>query len=311
MNREQQQHLFNLFAACSDNSITAQEHEELMQWLRDHPIARRMWFIHQDMELGLRNQRDTLMVDSSRARTWPLWAPFAATAVGLVIGLFSTSLVYAYFSPGVRKALTLLEENFEFGTAPLVTGTPGEAGYWSGDHSEVVGEQQGVKPKNGSRMLRFLRADFEGKGNLQPSRTSSLLRLVDLRPYRHEFQDGSVVAELSAMLNSSVLPIDRSYFGFVQIHALDAATAATVNEQHWTELNSSAIALTRSAGVELDRIPSTWQRIDCEQRVPAHTDFLLIEIGLKQMPMTRLPAEFADQYLDEVRLSLVRRPLLP
>jgi hypothetical protein len=160
-------------------------------------------------------------------------------------------------------------------------------------------------------MLRFLSADYEGKSNAGPSRTASVWRLVDLRPYRREFADGGAVAQLSAVLNAQAFSQDRRYLGFVQIHALDAEMAVALKEQHWTELNASSLALTRSAGVALDRDPATWQRIDCEQRLPGNADFLLIEIGLKQMPKTSQSAEFAGHYLDDVRLTLARRPLLP
>jgi hypothetical protein len=193
----------------------------------------------------------------------------------------------------------------------LVTGVPIEAGKWSGDFTEIVGEQEGVRPAKGGKMLRFLSADYEGKSNAGPSRTASVWRLVDLRPYRREFGDGGAVAQLSAVLNSQAFPQGRSYLGFVQIHALDAEMAVALKERHWTELNASSLALTRSAGVALDRDPATWQRIDCEQRLPGNADFLLIEIGLKQMPKTSQSAEFAGHFLDDVRLTLARRPLLP
>ena len=228
-----------------------------------------------------------------------------------MIGLFSASLVFAYIAPSFKKALTLLQESFETGATPLVTGIPIEPGHWSGDYSDVVGEDEEVKPRKGEKMLRFLRADFEGKSNLQPSRTSSIWRLVDLRPYRHEFGDGGAVAQLSAVFNAQEFPQGRSYFEFVQIHALDAAMAAALKDRDWTELNSSSLALARSAAVELDRDPATWQRIDCEQRIPGHADFLLIEIGLMQMPKTSQSAEFVVHLLDDVTLTPARSRLLP
>ncbi|MEQ1829313.1 MAG: hypothetical protein ABL921_25335 [Pirellula sp.] len=311
MNCNKQMRLFQLFAAKSDDSITANEHEELQQFLRNDAIARRMWFLHQDIELGLRAQMRTTSDEPACPQPRRQWRPFAATAAGVMIGLFSASLVYAYITPSFKKVMTLLQESFETGSTPLVTGIPIEPGYWSGDYSDVVGEDEELKPKKGKKMLRFMRADFEGKSNLQPSRTSSIWRLVDLRPYRHEFGDGGAVAQLSAVFNAQEFPQGRSYFEFVQIHALDAAMAAALKERDWTELNASSLALARSAAVELDRDPATWQRIDCEHRVPGHADFLLIEIGLKQMPKTNQSAEFAGHYLDDVRLKLARRPLLP
>ncbi len=249
--------------------------------------------------------------ESRRWTGWLSWRPLTAAAAGIVFGMFCTSVVFAYVAPSLGKAMTVLQEGFESGPAPLVTGAPIEAGKWSGDFTEIVGEQEGVRPANGGKMLRFLSADYEGKSNASPSRTASVWRLVDLRPYRREFADGGAVAQLSAALNAQAFPQDRSYFEFLQIHALDTAMVAALKQRHRTEVNNSSLALTRSAGVELDRDPATWQRIDCEQRLPGNADLLLIEIGLKQMPKTNQSAEFAGHYLDDVRLTLARRPLLP
>jgi hypothetical protein len=250
-------------------------------------------------------------VESRPSSRWLSWRPLTAAAAGIVLGMFCTSVVFAYVAPSLGKVITLLQESFESGPAPLVTGVPVEPGRWSGDFTEIVGERLGVRPANVGKMLRFLSADYEGKSNAGPSRTASVWRLVDLRPYRREFADGGAVAQLSAVLNAQAFSQDRRYLGFVQIHALDAEMAVALKEQHWTELNASSLPLTRSAGVALDRDPATWQRIDCEQRLPGNADFLLIEIGLKQMPKTSQSAEFAGHYLDDVRLTLARRPLLP
>lgn len=50
MNSDKQKRLIELFAAKTDDSITANEHEELQQFLRSDAIARRMWFLHKDIE---------------------------------------------------------------------------------------------------------------------------------------------------------------------------------------------------------------------------------------------------------------------
>ena len=89
--------------------------------------------------------------------------PLAAAAAGLVIGLFSASMLFAYMSGAGGKTISLLQEGFEAGNSPAVTGWPTSPGYWSGDYSTVLGENQGVKPAGGKKMLQFLRSDYEGK----------------------------------------------------------------------------------------------------------------------------------------------------
>lgn len=243
--------------------------------------------------------------------SWLSRRSLVATLLGVVFGGLCTSVIFAYVAPAFDKSLALLQESFESGAAPDAAGWPKEMGKWSGDYTEIVGDQEGVKPAIGKKMLRFLSAEYEGKSDPGPSRTASIWRLVDLRPHRNVFADGGAVAQLTAVFNAQAFPQDRRYFEFVQLHALDATTAEALKDRDSTELNSSSLALTRSAGVELDRDSATWQRIDCEQRLPGNADFLLIEIGLKQMPKTSQSAEFAGHYVDDVRLTLARRPLLP
>jgi hypothetical protein len=311
--------LDGLLSRAADEAATAEEWRELEAMLAVDPAARRRYVQMMDLHVELRTRHTaaispeaTHSLPSSRGSlAWFSRHPLTAAAAGILFGMFCTSVVLAYVAPSFGKVRTLLQDGFESGTAPDVVGLPREIEKWSGDYSEIVGEQEGVKPAIGEKMLRFLGADYEGKSNAGPSRTASIWRLVDLRPHRGTFADGNVVAQLTAVFNAQTFPQGRSYFEFVQIHALDAATAAALKERDSTELNSSSLALTRSAGVELDRDPATWQRIDCEQRLPGNADYLLIEIGLKQMPKTSQSAEFAGHYVDDVRLTLTRRPLLP
>lgn len=60
MRPEQQSRLLNLFVACSRETVTEAEFRELQAVLRTDADARRLWFLHQDLELGLR--RLTLVV---------------------------------------------------------------------------------------------------------------------------------------------------------------------------------------------------------------------------------------------------------
>lgn len=63
MTPEQQSRLLDLFVACSQETVTEAEHQELQAVLRTDADARRLWFLHQDLELGLR--RLTLVVQET------------------------------------------------------------------------------------------------------------------------------------------------------------------------------------------------------------------------------------------------------
>ena len=54
MTLDQQNHLLELFTAFSQGTLTEGEHQELQAVLRTDVEARRFWFLHQDLELGLK-----------------------------------------------------------------------------------------------------------------------------------------------------------------------------------------------------------------------------------------------------------------
>lgn len=153
---------------------------------------------------------------------WLQWRPLASAAAGTVIGLVCASVAWAYVAPSLGKVITLLQESFESGPAPLVTGVPIEPGRWSGDYSEIVGEQSGVKPESGKKMLRFLRGDYEGR-SIPSSHSSDVFRLVDVRPYRREFADSGAVVQLSAVFNAVAFSEDENFGATLTIFALDAS----------------------------------------------------------------------------------------
>jgi hypothetical protein len=220
-------------------------------------------------------------------------------------------VVFAYVAPSLGKVMTLLQESFESGPAPLVIGVPIEAGTWSGDYTEVVGEQQGVKPETGKKMLRLLRADFQGKVKPEGSYIADVYQLIDLRPYQREFADGGAVVQLSAAFNAFAFPAEEAFGCSVAVHALDAGTAADGAMRNDWSIYSESLAMARNSRTKLDRKPATWQRLNAELRLPPNTEFLLIRISVDHSNPSQRRVTFDGHYLDDVRLTLARRAPLP
>ncbi len=243
---------------------------------------------------------------------WFAWRPLTAAAAGLSIGLFSASVVFGYVMPrSVEKVMSLLQESFESGLAPLVVGVPMGLGMWSGDFTEVVGAQQGVKPESGKKMLRFLRADFDGKVKPEGSYISDVYQLIDLRPYRREFADGGAVVQLSAAFNAFAFPAQEAFGCSVSLHALDAETAMNGSTRFGGTLLTDCLAMVCNSRMKVDRDPATWQRLNAELRLPPNADFILIRIGLEHSNKAQRRETFDGHYLDGVRLTLARRAPLP
>lgn len=237
---------------------------------------------------------------------WFSWRPLTAAAAGIVFGMFCTSVVFGFgVSRSLEKVVSLLQESFESGPAPLVTGVPPEPNVWSGDYSEFVGAQQGVNPAQGKKMLRVLRSDFEGKTSSKPSIMGDVLRVIDVRPYMHEANGGEVVITLSALFNAAPFPEAESYDGEVTLYALGllGTTEETVFED--------ALAYSNGKCGSLDRDPATWQSASTRLLLPPGAEFVMIKVSLRRMPKGSEdrsslpdPAIFAGHFVDEVRASV-------
>ena len=260
---------------------------------------------------NLRSPEFVPFTSSTQTWNWFSWRPLTAAAAGIVFGMLCTSAVFAYVAPSLGKVVTLLEEGFESGPAPEITGVPREIGRWSGDFTEIVGEQERVKPETGSKMLRFLRADYAGKVKPEGSYISDVYQLIDLRPYQREFADGGAVVQLSAAFNAFAFPAEEAFGCSVSLHAMDAEMALSGATQMSDPLLTDCLAMARNSRMKVDRHPATWQRLSAELRLPPSAEFLLIRIGLEHSNKAQRRLSFDGHYLDDVRLTWARRAALP
>jgi len=255
---------------------------------------------------------------------FPKWRPWLAAAAGLMVGLFSASMVFAYVVPLASKTVCLLNDSFESGPAPLVKGMPTSPGIWSGDYSVVVGEQQGIKPLSGKRMLRMLRADYEGKP-LQFSYSGDLHRILDLREYQAALSDGNTVVTVEVNVQAIPHPSADAYVASVAINAMD--TLPTVDVSGFARLYldslsrkqndgaSEFIPASSQRGFKLNPEGGKWQKGRLEMRVPPGTKFLALSLYLTNAKAgiegrevhgdTAL--EFSGHYIDDVQVFLTRK----
>ncbi len=310
-------------AAHLDGVLTEAERVELNAWLKANPANLRRFteavMFEQEIRAAAHAKAEqnaaedfatTIIPMPAKRPGWLQWRPLAAAAAGIVLGILCTSVVFAYVAPLAGKMVKVLQESFESGPPPLVTGVPVTPGRWSGDYTEVVGEQQGVKPAQGQKMLRFLRADYEGKPSAG-GYVADLHQLIDLRPYQREFGDGGAVVQFSAGFNAFEFPTNESYGCLMSLHALDAAmlTNGPMNDRQI--LNADSLAMASSSRLLLDRNPATWQRLTTELRLPPNTEFLLLRVGVNHVTKTQRRPSFDGHYLDDVLVVVTRRAPLP
>ncbi len=251
------------------------------------------------------------------------WRPLAAAAAGLVIGLFSASMVFAYVSATGGKAISLLLESFEVGAFPGVTGMPSSPGYWSGDYTTIVGGSQGIKPASGKKMLQILRADYEGKPP-QFSYSGDLYRILDLRGHEADLVDGKALVTVDASFQGIPFQPPNEYAFNLALDALDALPTSGVSKIHrkqvdrsspsGEELAGSFIPASAQRGFKFSPNGGGWQKARLELRVPPGTKYLLLRFHIMDAKAARegeriygeTAVEFPGQFLEDIQVSLIR-----
>jgi hypothetical protein len=307
MNRTEQDDWHRLFSAALNHRLSEVDQEQLTTLLATSAEARQLWFVYHDNECGLSEQRAAIALPSVRSKRNSVFRrrPLATAAACFALGMFFASAVFAYFVPREQRGRSLLQESFESGIVPGVAGMPQTAAVWSGDYAELSAGQQGVNPATGKQMLRFLRGDFAGR-SIPDSFSSDVFYLVDVRPYRAEFADGSAVVQLTALFNAAARQTDDPAHCALTIFALDAESATDPG----LVLSRDSLAYSRSSRVWLDDDLRSWQRVSNELRVPPDAEFLMIRIGVSYNPKHQGSREgrFSGHFADEVNLILAHRP---
>jgi hypothetical protein len=319
LNRTPEQRLLHLLQTVRDTNDTSTR-AELNSLLRGSAPARlimaRLLVDEQALISGLRDDGISALLEPASPGENPLrnslgafaWRPLAAAAAGLVIGLLSASMVLGFgVVRSLERVVMLIQESFESGPAPLVTGMPQQVNLWSGDYSEIVDTGGEVAPVHGTKMIRLLRSDFEGKTSAKPSRQGDLMRIVDVQPFLRESNGGEVVVTLSALFNA--VP-------FTNAGRHDAAvTVWALGPQFPTDENLMTDALAHSVGLcrPLDDDPATWQRTSTRLLLPPGTERVLLKVSVSPLPVggANRPAPayetFAGHFVDDVRASVSMR----
>lgn len=307
-----------LFARMCDGIATDAETADFHRLLRGDAAALDAWLryseLHAELAAGAAllaavPKPVTVALHETKRVSRPLlrfpWAPQAAA--GLVVGLCAASLVWAYVAPPAPRTLALMEEDFEHPELSFAARSALEPSTWRGDAAEIVETQGGVKPATGRRMMRFLRADYEGRPKPAGGHIAVVYRLVDLRPLRAEIADGGGVVEVSASFNATEFPDDERYGCAISLYALEADSVPDRAGRLGSTLTNEALAMARSSRTKLDRDPASWQRLTTELRLPANAEFLVVRLHINQAFESGESAPFSGSYADDVRVTFTHR----
>ncbi len=228
--------------------------------------------------------------------TW-ITRPIAAMAAGLVIGLFSASVVWAISSPRATTERLFALINGSFDEARIETGFPRQTGFWSGDETSIA---------NGR--LRFIAPGSDPGDPSAQAISCDVFQLVDLRPLRHILSsDGDSVLELSAdFLDARPRNTKPSVTFFCQLYLFQGDSVAL--HHSWPQSITEALASGSAQVTTLGSDAKGTRTLTAKCLVPAEADFAVIQIAAR--PNLR-PAKLEGLFGNDVKLTLKTSPELP
>jgi len=226
---------------------------------------------------------------------WLSWRPLTAAAAGLVIGLFSASMVFAYAVPRMRmdrhRVVPLFNERFEDVKAVFGRGFPNDADGWSGDFDAVVSTDGAISPKEGQHMARL--APIAGR------KFCAAERIVDLAKFPLISGTESRMVEVTASFHG----MDSEWADRNQIRLAAFAEAPKDVKAIWNS-DSRLDQVLQHLGRTVTVKPGEhgWQTLKVSMEIPTGARSLVIHLG----------AGAADDagpktlhYIDDVRAQFV------
>ncbi len=293
-----------------DGVLTPDELAAFETAMRDDPAKRQLFTDMQVRSMALHDrfrqeafQRDTATAvceskrtDRSVCFTW-ITRPIAAMAAGLVIGLFSASIVWAISSPKTTTERLFSLLNGSFAENRLERGFPHQTGFWSGDEAAIRDGQ-----------LRFIAPGSDSGDPTGRAISCDVFQLVDLRPLRSSLNsEGDSVLELSADFRDGRAPNAKpSTTFFCQLYLFQGDLKAL--HKLWPQTNAEALASGSAQVTTLGSDAKGTRTLTAKCLIPAQADFAVIQLAAR--PDLR-PAKLDGLSADNVRLTLKTQPSLP
>lgn len=297
-----------LIDACLDDRLSEAEADRLSRLIEESSEARERYWelasVHGMVEQSL--QSASLKAATGEEFVEPVapanvgwlfrWPRITAVAAGLVIGIFSASMVWAYAIPregGItRTSQEIVSEDFEDPEMKVKPHLPVNANQWFGRLVSVA-PKDGVSAVQGSRV-----------GLLSPvagNRAESARYVVDL----HDLPELAPGHVRSLVVKASfAAPFTGQEPGF-RVGLVAFSQAPEDVRQAWKDRwNSDAMIL---QGVERKHLPKKdergkWHEVSASLEIPEGTRSVIVSLGVWHLNPDQPVSDF---YLDAVQVQLV------
>ena len=310
MNDERLDHLI---AAHLHSTLTHAERSELEQRLQHSASDREHFWQQAEMHALLHHTlQSSLGAERQPPNSvrWLTWRPLTAAAAGLVIGLFSATLVFGYAMPRAvataSRLFTLADGGFENLRGRVASGFPSAFGVWSGDGAEAANE----RAVEGHQALRFVQAEREPALPNYGAASCDVYQLVDLRPLKADAALGDATLELSVQFRDAREATGEPVKFIGRLYVFSGAPGSLTAE--WPLSQKEALAAGSGSSDSLGGSPQAWQKVTTRVLLPPQADFAVVHlVAHNPKTPTGTDAMFGEQFADDVRLTLKTQPTLP
>ena len=304
-----QSELDALIDNCLEGNLSETDAAKLSVQLEQSAEVRTLYWemasVHGLLEHALQNASlravsgQTLPI-ASRPQRWLQCRPFTAAAMGLVIVMFSASVVFGFV---VQRAvvvkivpLAVYDPGLEKAEPIVARGVPNGVGQWGADSATVVSAENGVQPLEGKQMLRLEPIPPEKKVKNHASRVYQVLDLRSL-PKRGIADDVEVQVTASFFAINS----DVTSRYFVRAFALNE-TPEQATRGFWPKTHDDGVV---SVAQRFETPPGDrrWHTFSLKMPLPRGAQSRVFILGVG--PADDATVGASAHYLDDVRVSVL------
>lgn len=304
-------HWDDLIQRYMAGTTTTEETTELQDALKANAELRALYLDYMNLDVALEAKAGAAetvpsvapveLRETSVPRGWLHWRPLTAAAAGLIIGLFSASMVFAYAVPRVMastlRKVPLFVEGFEDESMRPLRGFPSAAGRWSGDLSLMRPTQEEVPAAEGKRMARLMPS---------PKRHYTFAaRIVDLADLPMSVDAAWRQIEVTASFHSV-------YSTKVQRHQIRLAAFSEEPEavrEIWNSPNMFDYVMQHvGRTVPMKSKDHGWQTLQSRMEIPPGARSLVIWLAAIDGDGE---GQAAAHYLDDIQVSLILTDFQP